>query len=99
MNRQCSGRFTLFYKRIKPFTGRGENNQIIYIKLWSFLIFLNNCNFNGLSTDIDECLEKRSGCEQLCQNTAGSFSCSCFPGFSLNNDNTTCSQTGICRLS
>lgn len=45
-------------------------------------------------TDIDECLEKRSGCEQLCQNTLGSFSCSCLPGFVLNADKTTCSQTG-----
>lgn len=45
-------------------------------------------------TDIDECLEKTSGCKQICNNTHGSFKCQCFKGFSLNSDNTTCSRTG-----
>lgn len=46
-------------------------------------------------TDVDECLEKTSGCQQICNNTDGSFKCQCFKGFSLNSDNTTCSRTGI----
>lgn len=45
-------------------------------------------------TDIDECLEKTSGCQQICKNTDGSFKCQCFTGFSLNSDTTTCSRTG-----
>ncbi|XP_062609553.1 uncharacterized protein LOC134271352 [Saccostrea cucullata] len=48
---------------------------------------------NEICTDIDECLEITSGCEQKCKNTIGSFICQCFPGFSLNRDNTSCNKT------
>ena len=43
------------------------------------------------SSDIDECAEGTSHCEQICTNTNGSFVCSCFDGFLLNMvDNKTC---------
>ena len=42
------------------------------------------------STDIDECAVESDNCHQDCINTNGSFSCSCWPGFELNPDNTTC---------
>ena len=45
------------------------------------------------SIDVDECAEGSSGCEQLCINTNGSFSCSCYGGYELNSDNKTCSQS------
>lgn len=48
---------------------------------------------NTLCQDIDECLEKTSGCEQLCNNTPGAFVCQCFQGFSLKSDKTTCSKS------
>uniref|UniRef100_A0A8W8N019 Fibrillin-1 n=1 Tax=Magallana gigas TaxID=29159 RepID=A0A8W8N019_MAGGI len=48
---------------------------------------------NDKCEDIDECSEKTSGCEQICNNTYGSFECLCFPGFSLNSNNATCSST------
>uniref|UniRef100_A0A8W8NAK6 Uncharacterized protein n=1 Tax=Magallana gigas TaxID=29159 RepID=A0A8W8NAK6_MAGGI len=48
---------------------------------------------NSTCKDIDECLEKTSGCQQICKNTDGSFKCQCFKGFSLNSDNTTCFRT------
>ena len=41
-------------------------------------------------SDVDEC--KLTGiCSQNCQNSVGSYTCSCFTGFSLNEDKTTCS--------
>lgn len=43
----------------------------------------NNC------IDIDECAEGNTGCE-YCQNTVGSFQCTCPDGFELNNDEKTC---------
>ena len=51
-------------------------------------------------TDIDECSEKTSGCEQSCKNTDGSFTCSCLEGYSLNDDNRTCNMSkslDICK--
>ena len=36
--------------------------------------------------DIDECSIGNGGCEDECTNTDGSFYCSCFLGFQLNNN-------------
>ncbi len=40
--------------------------------------------------DEDECSRMNGGCEQLCNNTRGSFSCSCHPGYILDSDSRTC---------
>ena len=40
-------------------------------------------------SDIDEC-DGVNDCQQLCQNTEGSYTCSCSEGFTLNSDNRTC---------
>ena len=43
-----------------------------------------------LNTDVDECSEGTSGCSQECTNTVGSFTCSCFDGYLLDEDRKTC---------
>lgn len=48
-----------------------------------------------LYIDIDECLTGTSRCEQLCQNTPGSFTCSCFLGYTLKSDHRSCVKAGI----
>ena len=46
------------------------------------------------SIDIDECVEDLSGCSDICQNTNGSFECSCHNGYYLSHDdNRTCIGT------
>lgn len=47
------------------------------------------------TVDIDECSEKTSKCQQLCNNTLGSFECMCLSGYSLNADKTTCFLKGV----
>ncbi len=47
-------------------------------------------------TDINECGGDH-GCEQACNNTAGSFHCACFPGYILNEDGVTCRGTKLNR--
>ena len=42
------------------------------------------------SSDIDECLEDLADCTQLCDNTQGSFLCTCEEGYQLAADNFTC---------
>ena len=38
--------------------------------------------------DVDECLD--DPCSQLCNNTEGSFDCSCMSGYELLEDGRTC---------
>lgn len=37
--------------------------------------------FNKNISDIDECQKSNHGCEHLCQNTRGSYKCSCKHGY------------------
>lgn len=42
--------------------------------------------------DLDECLIYGGElCQHLCINTVGSYKCSCFPEFTLQDDGTSCS--------
>lgn len=43
-------------------------------------------------TDIDECSLATTPCDQECTNLNGSFQCTCRPGYSLEEDKTTCSS-------
>ena len=43
-----------------------------------------------LSTDIDECAEQLDECQQVCNNTIGSYVCDCRIGYALNSDGRTC---------
>ena len=36
--------------------------------------------------DLDECAENDNFCDQICENTFGSYMCSCEPGYILVND-------------
>ena len=40
--------------------------------------------------DIDECAMDTDNCQQSCLNTIGSFSCTCFAGFTLADDGANC---------
>lgn len=45
---------------------------------------LSTCNCL-LSSDYDECVANTSQCNQLCTNTLGSYNCSCYSGYQLQN--------------
>ena len=43
------------------------------------------------TSDIDECTEQTARCTDICLNTIGSYACSCYPGYFLNEtDNAQC---------
>ena len=46
--------------------------------------------------DINECVTQNGECEQNCQNTIGSYSCSCLTGY-LIDDNNGYNCTGLYR--
>ena len=39
--------------------------------------------FNSIHTDLDECAENATLCDQICTNTFGSYECSCEDGYNL----------------
>lgn len=41
--------------------------------------------------DINECIANTDDCDQGCQNTVGSFLCTCRDGYVLSGDGRTCS--------
>ena len=45
----------------------------------------------SIIADINECATGNGGCEQNCNNTVGSYDCSCNVGFQLGNDYHACS--------
>ncbi|XP_078703698.1 uncharacterized protein LOC144928879 [Branchiostoma floridae x Branchiostoma belcheri] len=47
--------------------------------------------------DPDECLVTNHGCEYECENTLGSYTCSCSEGFELKNDRKTCQDINECE--
>ncbi|XP_014674134.1 PREDICTED: uncharacterized protein LOC106814344 [Priapulus caudatus] len=42
--------------------------------------------------DIDECEENTDACDQLCQNTFGSYSCFCKPGYTIADKTSLCTK-------
>ena len=56
--------------------------------------FLKSVHFSSF-TDFDECVNKTSGCNQICTNTLGSYNCSCFSGYQLKNK-TYCGDINEC---
>ena len=50
--------------------------------------------FCGLyNADVDECATGMNGCDHNCNNTVGSYTCSCDPGYTLNSDSFFCDGT------
>lgn len=43
-----------------------------------------------LFSDINECSYNRGGCEQLCINSPGNYTCSCLTGYTLQSDGKAC---------
>ena len=43
--------------------------------------------------DINECSQGNGGCSDSCNNTIGSYYCSCNTGYSLNTDKHNCTGT------
>ena len=43
-------------------------------------------------SDIDECQEQDVGCQHLCYDSQGSYSCGCFPGYALMEDEKSCNS-------
>ena len=67
-----------------------ENNKMF---LHQNEIFLHAPTLLLLYPDINECDESNGGCSHNCNNTEGSFECSCRDGYILDSEGKTCSGT------
>ncbi len=58
---------------------------LAYFRIYE--LYINQFNL----TDIDECTVNTHACDHICHNTPGSYSCSCRPGYTLDQgDRRTC---------
>ena len=62
----------------------------------SYAILAIICSHATNFADINECNINNGGCNHFCTDNDGSFLCSCRPGFTLSQDERTC--TGTCTL-
>lgn len=46
--------------------------------------------FPFLNADVDECTKEKHFCDQICDNTIGSYRCSCSAGYKFNADGRSC---------
>ena len=49
-------------------------------------------------TDVNECLLNNGNCSQNCTDTIGSYTCSCYVGYTLNDDRRTCAGKEINKV-
>ena len=47
----------------------------------------------SILSDINECSDGTHNCEQVCDNTYGSYNCRCLDGYELQNDSYSCAGT------
>uniref|UniRef100_A0A667XDY9 Matrilin 4 n=1 Tax=Myripristis murdjan TaxID=586833 RepID=A0A667XDY9_9TELE len=47
---------------------------------------------------VDLCLESDHGCEHICESSPGSYRCLCLPGYTLNDDEKTCTVIDYCSF-
>ncbi|XP_034021812.1 matrilin-4 [Thalassophryne amazonica] len=45
---------------------------------------------------VDLCVESDHGCEHVCESSPGSYRCLCLPGYTLNDDEKTCTAIDLC---
>ena len=76
----------------RPLSSTQEKSNPIQVTIRSFSSV--GLNVTVLFADVDECISN-SPCAHYCTNTAGSFKCSCRPGYKLNSDGKTCKGEAV----
>ena len=66
------------------------NNEAISSAIDFLLKNIIHQEYSFIYLDINECLLGMNGCMQLCNNTVGSYKCSCNTGYTLAADNSSC---------
>ena len=80
-----------------PYPPQTYNNRYQYTCLEGFIMD----PWMHLCVDVDECDDSTEpdDCDHRCHNTMGSYVCSCYPGYNLAPDGTSCSDKNECYVS
>ena len=62
------------------------------------IVSIKSLNLMLLHADIDECTQGIDGCDQMCTNQNGSYSCYCGSGYQLSSDRHGCQDINECAL-
>ena len=69
---------------LKQFNNGQATNTVMWVTFYGTTCVIES------ASDVNECLTNNGGCAQICNNTVGSFTCSCNPGYSLGADARSC---------
>ena len=88
---------TKINKRINNYFDRGRGSlkiKVDYLRNVSRFVsssgYYAPFSLNALSTPLDFLFHVPADCHQICTNTPGSYSCSCFGGYQLSSDGKSC---------
>ena len=79
----CVGRYSGYKYNFINYNQISVFNRSFFIHTWVLWVLFS-------FVDIDECAVNNSNCEEMCNNTLGSFVCDCRAGFALQPDGLTC---------
>jgi hypothetical protein len=69
-----------------------------YVCVTSNIAGTDTAEINLQVQDANECEDGTSGCEHVCLNTVGSFSCKCYEGYKLKSNERNCKDVDECEL-
>ena len=78
----------LIYAHVIPAMSYNLMAGLVKVSMSSYIA--NNLLHIFVPVDVNECLDDNGGCPQTCDNTDGSYQCSCQHGYEWDNDNHTC---------
>ena len=73
--------------------GKKQSQFLKHLDLLKLSIL--NFLYYSSETDINECLTNNGGCQQLCHNAQGSFTCDCNVGYTLNSNKKKCNGKNV----
>ena len=66
---------------------------------WCECIYIYLYNYTLIPTaDVNECMNSNGGCAQICNNTIGSYECSCRNGYNLADDFHRCDGMSMMKV-
>ncbi|CAH3044151.1 unnamed protein product [Pocillopora meandrina] len=74
----------------------GDDGDSCKVLDWRIASNSTTYSFAIFPLDIDECAANENRCSHKCNNTEGSYTCSCVDGFRLDADNVTCIDIDEC---
>ncbi|XP_068220454.1 LOW QUALITY PROTEIN: uncharacterized protein [Palaemon carinicauda] len=73
-------------------------NNRVFCKGDKWLGFLPSCVHYAQQSTSEACGQDNGGCDQICETSSGSSQCSCYKGFRLKEDKSSCEDVDECEV-